>query len=111
MAICPDNIVIEANPECMQITATAEFLPETPLAADKLQVSVNGVDITVENISGEDLNHITLYCHGMLDESCYGGTVRPYEIDSLPAGETTTVSAWDCILGLVEVVRVEIGSE
>lgn len=111
MVMCPDNTVIENNPECAQITGDAVFLPQSPLAEDKLLVSVEGTDITLENISGEDLGQITVYCHSMLDDSCYGGMVLPYKIDSLPAGETAEISAWECILGLVEVVRIEIGAE
>lgn len=111
MIFCPDNIVIETNPECAQITCDAVFEPESPLAADKLAISVEGTDITLENISGEDLSRITVYCHSILDQSCYGGMVYSYNIDSLPAGETADISAWECYLGLVEVVRIEIGSE
>lgn len=111
MVFSPDNIEIENNPECAQITGDAVFLPQSPLERDKLQISVEGVDITLENTSGEDLSRITVYCHSMLDQSCYGGMVYSYQVDSLPAGETTLVSAWECILGMVEVVRVEIGAE
>ena len=111
MVMSPDNSPIESNPDCAQITCEAEFLPQSPLAADQLLISVMGTEITVENISGKDLSQITLYCHNMLDQSSYGGATIVYEIDSLPAGESTVVSAWDCYLGLVEVVRVEIGSE
>lgn len=111
MVMSPNNIPIETNPDCTQITCEAVFLPQSPLAADQLLISVIGTEITVENISGEDLSQITIYCHSMLDQSCYGGTTVAYEIDSLPAGESTVVSAWDCYLGLVEVVRIEIGSE
>lgn len=111
MVMSPENIQIESNPECIQITCEAEFLPQLPLAADQLLISVMGTEISVENISGEDLSRITLYCHSMLDQTCYGGTTLVYEIDSLPAGESTVISAWECYLGLVEVVRIEIGSE
>lgn len=111
MVMSPDNSPIESNPKCVQITCEAEFLPQSPLAADQLLISVMGTEITVENISGEDLSHITLHCHNMLDQSSYGGTTVVYEIDSLPAGGSTVVSAWDCYLGMVEVVRIEIGSE
>lgn len=111
MVMSPDNIPIETNPDCAQITCEAVFLPQSPLAADQLLISVMGTEITVENISGEDLSQITMYCHSMLDQSCYGGATIAYKIDSLPAGESTVVSAWDCYLGLVEVVRIEIGSE
>lgn len=111
MVVCSDNIEIETNPKCAQITGDAVFLPQSPLESDKLRISVEGTDITLENISGEDLPRITVYCHSTLDDSCYGGMLYSYEIDSLPAGETADISAWECYMGLVEVVRVEIGSE
>lgn len=111
LVMSPDNALLENNPDCAQILCEAVFLPQVPLATDQLLITVMGTEITVENISGDDLTDITLYCHSMLDQSCYGGTVSLYEIDSLPAGESTVVSAWDCVLGMVEVVRIEIGSE
>ncbi len=111
IAVSPENVQISSNPECVQVTCEAEFLPQSPLADDQLLISVMGTDISVENISGEDLSQIKVYCHSMLDQTCYGGTTLVYEIDSLPAGESTVISAWECYLGLVEVVRIEIGSE
>lgn len=111
MVVSPENTHIESNPGCIQIFCDAEFLPQLPLADDRLLISVVGTDITVENISGEDLSQITIYCHSMLDTTCYGGTTFVYKIDSLPSGDSTVVSALDHYLGPVEVVRVEIGSE
>lgn len=111
MLMSPDNTPVENDPDCAQMTCEAVFQPESPLAADQLVISVIGTEITVENISGRDLSDITVYCHSMLDQSCYGGTVYPYMIDSLPAGESTVINAWECYLGMVKVVRVEVGTE
>lgn len=111
IVVCPDNTVIGDDVQCDRIAADVVFSEQTPIASDKLAISVLGTEITVENISGDDLTQITVYCHSVLDQSFYGGETYAYTIDSLPAGETAVISAWECYLGIVEVVRVGIGTE
>lgn len=111
MLVSPDNTRLETNPQCAQITCEAVFVPQSPLSADVLSISVDGVQIQLENISGADLPRVTVYCHGMLDSYCYGGTPYVYTTDALPAGETAQIDALECFLGQIQVVRAEAKSD
>lgn len=106
-----DNVSVPNDITCSEITCEASFEAQKPVMADKIEISVEGTEITVRNISGEDLNLLTVYYHSVLDQSYYGGITYQYTIDSLPAGESTVVDAWECILGLTDVVRVELENE
>ena len=72
-------------------------------------VSVDGIAVTLYNVSGRDLTDLRVVCHGLLDGSCFGGTTYIYDVASLPAGAATVINAVDCILGEARVVRVGIG--
>lgn len=94
---------------CEEIYGYAEFTSGDPLCTDLVRVSVDGTEVTVENVSGRDLTNLDVYCHGVLDDSYFGGTTYCYSVASLPAGKSTVIQAVDCILGMAEVVRVDQG--
>lgn len=104
------NTAVANDITCSQIACKASFEAEKPVMADQVEISVDGTQITVRNISGEDLSQLTVYYHSVLDQSYYGGITYQYTIDSLRAGESALVDAWECFLGLTDVVRVELGS-
>ena len=105
LAVCQENI--SANMRCIDISCDAEFEEESPLLSDKLEISVTGTEITVKNVSGEDLKNLIICCHNVLEQNYYGGTIYTYPIDLLAAGEAATVTALDCFLGAADVVRVD----
>ncbi len=108
MAFSLENAALEGRENCEDIDGYAEFQadPAELLRPDLVEVSVRGSEITVKNISGKNLDHLDVYCHGLLDTSYYGGTTYHYTITGLKAGKTATIQATDCFLGLVEVVRI-----
>lgn len=108
MAFCTDNLSVSASPVVTDIACTAKFADPDVSAGGKLTTSVEGVTVTVTNTSGEDLNNIVVYCRNLFDQDFFGGVTYQYTINELPAGESTTVEAWDCILGIAEVVRVAV---
>lgn len=110
MAFCLEHEPLQNMECCEELYGFAEFGAEDHLAADLVQISVSGTEITLKNVSGQDLTDLNVTCHGLLNDSYFGGTAYHYNVASLPAGGTTVVSAVDCILGMAEVVRVEIGS-
>ena len=93
---------------CVDLYGFAEF-EEDPMQSELVAVSVDGITITLKNVSGRDLTDLSVACHGLLDGSCFGGTTYIYDVASLPAGAVTVINAVDCILGEARVVRVEIG--
>ena len=108
IAFSVDNQTIPADPVCTGAACEATFEAPDATANGKLIVSMEGVTVTVDNISGGDLKNVVVYCRSLFGEDYFGGVTYQYTIDEIPAGGSATVEAWDCILGMAEVVRVHI---
>lgn len=104
----PEGRTLDGDRYCVDLYGFAEF-EEDPLQSELVAVSVDGIAVTVYNVSGRDLTDLRVACHGLLDGSCFGGITYIYDVASLPAGAVTVINAVDCILGEARVVRVEIG--
>ena len=109
MIFDPDSTVLEEGWRCGSLDGFAEFREKDPLQPGLVEVTADGIAITLKNVSGEDLTDLRVICHGLLDGSCFGGTTYTYEIPSLSAGESAVIHAVDCILGMARAVRVELG--
>ena len=108
MVFDPAHTALAGDLSCVDLYGFAEF-EEDPMQSELVAVSVDGIAITLKNVSGRDLTDLRVACHGLLDGSCFGGTTYIYDVASLPAGAATVINAVDCILGETRVVRVEIG--
>ena len=108
MVFDPAQTALAGDLSCVDLYGFAEF-EEDPMQSELVAVSVDGITITLKNVSGRDLTDLSVACHGLLDGSCFGGTTYIYDVASLPAGAVTVINAVDCILGEARVVRVEIG--
>ena len=108
MVFDPAHTALAGDLSCVDLYGFAEF-EEDPMQSELVAVSVDGIAITLYNVSGRDLTDLRVVCHGLLDGSCFGGTTYIYDVASLPAGAATVINAVDCILGEARVVRVEIG--
>ena len=106
-----ENMTMDPEDACASLSCEASFEAESPLMADRLSVSVEGTQITVTNISGDNLTNLTVYCHCLLDQDCYGGLTYCYPIEFLPAGGSAAVDAVDCYLGDVGVVRIGMADQ
>lgn len=111
LAFSDENMSMDLADACVSLSCEASFEAESPLMADRLSVSVEGTQITVTNISGDDLTNLTVYCHCLLDQDCYGGLTYCYPIEFLPAGGSATVDAVDCYLGDAKVVRIGMADQ
>ena len=109
MAFSPDQGTLDDPDRCVEVYGYAEFEDGAPLGGDLVRIRVDGMAVTVTNVSGMDLADIDIICHGLLDGSSFGGKAYTYRITSLSSGESTTIYAVDCILGVVQVTRVELG--
>ena len=109
MAFSLEHGSVEDPDRCVEVYGYAEFEEGDPLRSDLVEIQVEGVEITVKNVSGMDLTNLDIICHGLLDGSAFGGSAYTYRITSLASGGSTTVYAMDCILGMTQVTRVEPG--
>ena len=91
---------------CTALSSEAVF--EDIDIPEQLVVTAMGMDVLVENTSGEDLSNIDIYCRDTLGESYFGSTIYKHTIENLSAGQTATVTVSDSFVGMVEVVRIAI---
>lgn len=108
MAFDTSNATIKTNTGCDSLICQAEFDDSTSVMADGIAVSVNGSAITLQNNTENDVADIVVYCHGLLGDRYFGGITYTYTLNNLTAGGTAELDAQDCILGMVEVVRVTV---
>ena len=109
MAFCLENKTVEHVTDCVAIRGQGEFEPSVFPGDGLVEIAVNGMAITLTNVSGVSLTNLNVTCHGLLDNSYFGGTAYHYTVDSLSAGQSTVIYAVDCILGMTEVTCVEEG--
>lgn len=84
----------------------AETFYEESADKEAISYSVEGIDITVENVSGENLDNVTLNYHCTIDGIYFGGKSYKVTLDELKTGESKVVSATECYLGDVAVANV-----
>lgn len=108
MAFSTENLSLSANAACVSAVCEASFDGTAVTESNQVSAYTSGTVVTVINNSGQDLSQIVVYCRSLLDEDYFGGVTYAYTINDLPAGESTTVEATDCILGMAEVVRVAV---
>ena len=109
MVFDPGQTALTGEWRCAELYGFAEFEEEDPLRPELVSVSTEGMVVTLQNVSGRDLTNLRVACHGLLDGSAFGGTTYVYDVASLPAGGSAVVYAVDCILGMAQAVRVEMG--
>lgn len=109
MAFSLEHSSVEDVRGCEEVYGYAEFEGGDLLLMDQVQCTVDGIGITVKNLTNETLTDLEVYCHGLLDSSFFGGTTYCYHVSTLPAGGSTVIYAEECILGVTEVVRVDRG--
>lgn len=108
MAFCIDSTVSSYNCDCKDYRVEASFDPDASIQEDRLAVSVEAMTVTVQNLTGAQIPELVIYCRCPLGEDYFGGITYQYPLNNLPANGTATVEAWDCVLGMAEVVRIEI---
>ena len=106
MAFETSNKTVEEEMEVANFTCSTEVDTSDVLMSDQIEVSEEGIVVTVKNISGKDLSDLVVTCHCMMDETSYGGSKYEYSIEMLNAGETAEIDAVDCCFGQAKVVRI-----
>lgn len=107
-AFAADNSVVATEPSLAGISCETSFLPQGQLMEAQVKVTVNDLEITVENISSEKLTGLALGCHCLFDNVYFGGLTRSYPVGDLEPGEQAVISAVECYLGSPEVVWISV---
>lgn len=103
-----ENKFLESNAVCNDVKSEAVFKDDVVGIPEQILVQEDGIQISVTNASEQSLSKVTVYCRCPFDEEYFGGAAYQYELQGLAAGETKVINAEDFLLGIVEVVRVEI---
>lgn len=106
MAFSIENSTLSSVSNCTAVNVETIF--EENVTIEGLQVFADGMEITLENISDKDMVGIEIYCRNVFDENYFGGIAYKYTIEKISAGECTTITAVDCILGIADVVRIVV---
>lgn len=109
MAFSVDNDRLLSTDLCTDITA--ETLYGDAPYHDSVEISVDGMMVTVTNSSSEDLNGIDVYYRDLFDDKYFGGMTYSKSIEHLPAGESVTFTAEESLLGVIEVVRIAVNDK
>ena len=106
-AFALDNAPLPADAAWVEVRVSAQFAEHPSLRGNGVEITENGMLLEVTNSTDTELSNLKIYCHNLLGEEYFGGKSYPYEINNLPAGETVTVEALDCILGIAEAAYTE----
>ena len=106
-AFALDNAPLPADAAWVEVLVSAQFAEQPSLRGNGVDITENGMLLEVTNSTDTELSNLKIYCHNLLGEEYFGGKSYPYEINNLPAGETVTVEALDCILGIAEAAYTE----
>ena len=106
MAFSVENADLLATDLCVDLMAETSF--EEVQSVEALEAFADGMTITLQNTSAEDLEQIAVYYRDVFDDKYFGGMAYTCAIEKLAAGETVTVQAGESLLGVIEVVRVAV---
>lgn len=104
MAFSVDHLPLSDGSACVGIHTECSF--EKTQNDDRLEVSVSAMSITLSNVTDKELTNIVVYCHDVFDDKYFGGIVYMYTVDKIPAGESTTITASDSLMGVIDVVQI-----
>ena len=108
MAFSIDNQVLDKKYVCVNVSGKVFFCDEPVEIPVQVSVKEEGTQISVTNLSSQEFSNIKMYCRCPFDEEYFGGVAYEYMLHELAIGETKTINAEEFLLGMVEVVRVEI---
>lgn len=95
----------------LEVQYQAKFREDAGLAPELVTVSAEEMNITLTNVSAEDLTGLAVRCHGVLDDAYFGGASYTYSVETIPAGGSAVVFAEDCFLGETEATLVDYANE
>ena len=103
-AFATDNGVLPTDANCQSLDVEVTFADVQNEAG--VEVSVDGMTITLENVSGEDLYGIDVYYRDIFNDKYFGGITYKNTIEKMVAGECVMFTAADTTLGIIEVIHI-----
>lgn len=111
MAFSREQASMGGKVGCHAVSCTVSMGLEAPAIPEQVTVAVTGATVTLTNQTDRPLTNLVIYCRNILGTEYFGGVTYQYTIENIPAHATVTLEAEDCILGLVDVVRVEMSQD
>lgn len=111
MAFSQEQTTMDSKTACHAARCTAAFDPDAVAIPETVTITIAGASVMLTNQTDQPLTNLVIYCRNILGTEYFGGVTYQYTIEKISAHETVTLEAEDCILGLVDVVRVEMSHE
>lgn len=106
MVFSSENISIGKDVVCTNVSCQALWGETIVPMPEEIDVSVDGITVTLTNQTGQDIPELTVYCHSLIGEEFFGGITYAYKVENLSANDTVVIETPECIMGLAEVVRI-----
>ena len=106
-AFAEKNGVFDTRAVCVLLDSQSSFAQEPGPLGSSVSAEVQGVEVTLTNTSDSAIPAGELRCHMVLNGIYFGGTSYAYPVAALPAGQSVTVTAADCLLGDAAVCRLK----
>ncbi len=110
MAFDVNNVSTDTTASYGNTVCEATFDADASMNSSAVSVSVDGIHITLQNLTDSTINEVVVYCRSTLGDQYFGGITYTYKVNNLTAGGTAELDAVDCILGLAEVVQIAINN-
>lgn len=108
MAFSTESSPLPGGAVCVDVICEAVWYETAQTMPQGVSAAAEGMMVTITNHTARDIPELIVYCRTPLGEEYFGGIVYEYPVTDLPANGSTTILAADCIMGMAEVVRIEI---
>lgn len=98
-AFAQDSAAFDPQSRCTELRSDSTFASDPGSLNIGVTPEVQGVEVSLTNTGAQALKDQELRCHILLNGIYFGGDSYAYPVAELPAGQTVTVTAGDCILG------------
>ena len=96
----------QEKPAVKKIDAKTQYSNDVSLHEEALTITVEDTNIGLTNISQEAIQNMTVFYHDVMDDEYFGGKSYRKTVESLAAGESTTVTAEECYIGEAAVASI-----
>ena len=101
-----NNAYMESD-RVIDVQSSSVFKDNQGLSSDVVSVSVSGMDVALSNHDSETLNGLNVYCRTEIDGVYFGGKAYVYHVAQILPDTQEHVMAYDCLLGIAEVICVD----